>query len=212
MDENLLSDYLLRHIDAEPNELKVIARNAQVRLLHGDMISGHLQGRLLKMITHMINPSQILELGTFIGYSALCFAEALGSDGVVHTIEIDDELEDVIVENLSRSPFGNKVKLHIGDAMSIINKFEDNSFQLVFVDADKRLYWDYFEAVLPKLSSGGVIIADNTLWHGKVIEPVKSNDWQTKAIIEFNEKLAADQRVEKVILPMRDGITLIRKK
>ena len=212
MDENLLSDYLLRHIDAEPSELKVIARNAQVRLLHGDMISGHLQGRLLKMITHMINPSQILELGTFIGYSALCFAEALGSGGVVHTIEIDDELEDVIVENLSRSPFGNKVKLHIGDAMSIINKFEDNSFQLVFVDADKRLYWDYFEAVLPKLSSGGVIIADNTLWHGKVIEPVKSNDWQTKAIIEFNEKLAADQRVEKVILPMRDGITLIRKK
>lgn len=212
MDESLLSDYLLSHIDSEPDELKVIARNAQVKLLHGDMISGHLQGRLLKMITHMINPTQILELGTFIGYSALCFAEALDSDGVVHTIEIDDELEDLIIDNLAMSPHGEKVKLHIGDAMSIIDNFEDNSFQLVFIDADKRLYWDYFEAILPKVASGGFVIADNTLWHGKVIEPVKSNDWQTKAILEFNEKLAADQRVDKVILPMRDGITLIRKK
>lgn len=212
MDDNLLSEYLHDHIEAEPEWLKAIARNAQVKLLHGDMISGHLQGRFLKMITQMINPTQILELGTFIGYSALCFAEALDDAGVVHTIEIDDELEDLIIDNLAMSPHGGKVNLHIGDAMSIIGQFEDNCFELAFVDADKRLYWDYFEALLPKLVSGGFVIVDNTLWHGKVVEPVKSNDWQTKAIIEFNERLANDKRVEKVILPMRDGITLVRKK
>lgn len=212
MDDSLLNEYILNHIDPEPTELKNMARSARVKLLHGDMVSGHLQGRMLKMITQMINPKQVLELGTFIGYSALCFAEALDSDGIVHTIEINDELEDVITDNLEQSPHGSKVKLHIGDALSIINEFDDNSFELVFVDANKRLYWQYYEALLPKVTSGGFIIADNTLWYGKIVESVKSNDWQTKAILEFNDKLAKDNRVEKVILPIRDGITLIRKK
>lgn len=212
MDENSLSDYIINHIDPEPDELKLISRSAQVKLLHGDMVSGHLQGRLLKMIAQMINPKQVLELGTFVGYSALCFAEALDEDGVVHTIEIDDELEDIIRENLSKSAYGNKVNLHIGDALSIIHSFDNENFELVFVDADKRLYWEYLEAILPKVVSGGFIIVDNTLWYGKVIETVKSNDWQTKAIIEFNDRLAKDSRVEKIILPLRDGITFIRKK
>lgn len=212
MDLNLLDEYILNHIDKEPDELKEISRNARVNLLHGDMVSGHLQGRLLKIITQMIKPKQVLELGTFIGYSALCFAEAMDDEGLVHTIEIDDELEDLIKHNLSLSPFGSKVKLYIGDAIDVVSQFEENSLDLVFIDADKRLYWDYFQMTLSKVVSGGFIIADNTLWYGKVVEPVKSNDWQTKAIIEFNEKLANDNRVEKVILPMRDGITLIRKK
>ncbi len=212
MDDSLLNEYILNHIDAEPIELKQMARSARVRLLHGDMVSGHLQGRMLKMITQMINPKQVLELGTFIGYSALCFAEALADDGLVHTIEIDDELEELITENLSKSPYGSKVRLHVGDALSIINEFDDGSFDLVFVDADKRLYWEYFELLLPKVANGGFMIVDNTLWYGKVVEPVKSNDWQTKAILEFNDKLSADERVEKVILPIRDGLTLIRKK
>ncbi len=212
MDEKPIEKYILSHIDSEPEALQKIARDARVRLLHGDMVSGHLQGRLLKMMAQMINPKQILELGTFIGYSALCFAEALDIDGVVHTIEIDDELEDIIKLNLSLSPHGEKVKLYIGDALEIIDEFEDDSFQLVFIDADKRQYWEHYERVLPKVSKGGFIFADNTLWYGKVVDPVKSNDWQTKAILDFNKRLSTDSRVEKVILPIRDGITLIRKK
>ncbi len=212
MDGKSIEEYILKHSDSEPEVLQKISRDARVRLIHGDMVSGHLQGRMLKMLAQMINPKQILELGTFIGYSALCFAEALNDDGIIHSVEVDDELEDIIRKNLSLSPHGEKVKLYIGDALDIIDEFENDSFELVFIDANKRLYWDYFEKVLPKIKTGGFILADNTLWYGKILDQVKSNDWQTKAILEFNDRLSKDQRVEKVILPIRDGITLIRKK
>lgn len=212
MNFDSLEDYILSHIDAEPELLKQISRETHVRILHAGMISGHLQGRILKMFAQMIRPKKVLEIGTFVGYSALCLAEALGQNGEIHTIEIDDELEDFILNNFAKSGYKDKIKLHIGDASEIIGGFDADVFDLVFIDADKKLYWEYFEMVLPKVKSGGFIIADNTLWYGKVIERVKSNDWATRSILDFNERLVKDDRVEKVILPIRDGLTLIRKK
>lgn len=206
-----VEDYITEHIDREPDLLKQIDREAKLKLLHGNMISGHLQGRLLKMLVHMVRPNRVLEIGTFTGYSALCMAEALEEGASLHTIEIDDELEDIILENFKRSVFSDKIILHIGDANVISEQFENDYFDLVYMDGDKRDYWSYFETVLSKIKKGGFIIADNTLWYGKVVEPVKSNDWQTKGIIYFNNKLKSDERVEKVILPLRDGLTLIRK-
>ncbi len=208
----VLEEYILSHSDPEPELLKEMHRDAQVNLLHGRMISGHLQGRLLKMFAQMVRPRQVLELGTYTGYSAICLAEGLDDGARVHTIEIDDEMSDFIEKYLNRSEQKDKIKLYFGDALQIIPKFEDEFFDLVFVDADKRLYGEYFELTLPKVRKGGFILADNTLWDGKVLEEPESNDWQTKGIQEFNERLAADERVEKVILPVRDGLTLIRKK
>ena len=210
--DSKLEEYILSHIDAEPGVLKKIDRDAHVKLLRTSMISGHLQGRFLKMLTQMIRPERILEIGTFIGYSTLCFAEGLEENAEVHTIEIDDELEGYIRSNFAQSEFGNKIKLHIGDALQIIPKFEEESFDLAFIDADKEQYWKYFETTLPKIRKGGFILVDNTLWYGKVVEEVESNDWATQGILEFNRKLANDDRVEKVILPIRDGVTIIRKK
>jgi predicted O-methyltransferase YrrM len=206
-----IDDYITEHIDQEPDLLKHIYREAQLKLLHGNMSSGHLQGRLLKMLVHMVSPNKVLEIGTFTGYSALCMAEALDDEATLHTIEIDDEVEDLILSNFSQSLFGEKIVLHIGDANEVVQQFENNFFDLVYIDGNKRDYWLNFESVLPKTKKGGFIIADNTLWHGKVVEQVKSNDWQTKGILEFNNKLKCDDRVEKVILPLRDGLTLIRK-
>lgn len=208
----LIDNYIIDHIDQEPDLLKHIHRETQVKMLHGNMISGHLQGRLLKMLVHMIRPKKILEIGTFTGYSALCMAEALEDDATLHTIEIDDEMEDIILNNFNKTPLGEKIELYIGDANKVILQFENSSFDLVYIDGNKRDYWLNFETVLPKIKKGGFVIADNTLWHGKVVEKVKSNDWQTKGILEFNNKLKNDDRVEKVILPLRDGLTLIRKK
>ena len=207
-----LEEYILSHIDAEPDFLKKIDRDAHVKLLRTSMISGHLQGRLLKMLTRMVRPERVLEIGTFVGYSALCFAEGVEENGEVHTIEIDDELEDYIRSNFAKSELGNKIKLHIGDAMQIIPEFEDESFGLAFIDADKELYWEYFETTLPKIRKGGFILVDNTLWYGKVVEKVESSDRATQGILNFNERVVNDDRVEKVILPIRDGITVIRKK
>lgn len=207
-----IEEYILSHIDAEPEVLKKIDRDAHMKLLQGNMTSGHLQGRFLKMITQMIRPKRVLEIGTFVGYSALCFAEGLVEGSELHTIEIDDELEDRIRNNFAQSEHGNKIILHIGDALDILSGFPDESFDLAFLDADKEDYCLHYEDTLPKIRKGGFILVDNTLWYGKVIEEVKSNDWATRAILDFNRKLADDDRVEKVILPLRDGLTLIRKK
>lgn len=206
-----LEDYILSHSDAEPAYLAKVNRATHVKLINPRMCSGHLQGRVLNMFCHMVQPKYILELGTFTGYSALCMAEALPEDGVLHTIECDDELEDFILENFAGSGHGHKIKLHIGDALKEIEKLTD-SFDLVFIDADKREYLDYYEAVLPKLRTGGFILADNTLWDGKVLKTVDSNDKQTIEIMRFNDFVATDIRVEKVMLPLRDGLTIIRKK
>ncbi len=209
---SLLEEYILAHSDAEPELLKKIERDTHVKMLQTNMNSGHLQGRLLKMLTQMIRPRRILEIGTFVGYSALCFAEGLEDGSELHTIEIDDEIEDLARANFALSKHGHKITLHIGDAMDILSSFSDESFDMAFMDGDKKAYWDHYEALLPKLRSGGFILADNTLWYGKVVQKVPSNDHSTLGILDFNQKLSGDNRVEKVILPIRDGLTLIRKK
>ena len=205
-----IEQYILAHIDPEGEVLERLNRDVHVNLLRPRMLSGHLPGRMLKMLCRMIRPTSVLEIGTYAGYSALCMAEALGEDATIDTIEIDDELEDFIQKHLDDSPYGNKVSLHFGDAFDIIPML-DKSFDLVFIDADKRSYSDYFDLVFDKVNAGGFIIADNTLWDGKVLETPDENDAQTIGILNFNKKIAADTRVEKVILPLRDGITLIHK-
>ncbi len=207
-----LNDYILNHIDAEPEHLYRLERDTHLRLLYSRMCSGHLQGRLLKMLVRMAKPERILELGTFSGYSAQCLAEGLLSDDAqVHTIEIEDELEDFLRQHFADSPVGHRIHLHIGDASQILPQL-NLMFDLVFIDANKRHYPQYYELVLPWLTPGGFIIADNTLWDGKVAEPHAKIDPQTEGILSFNQMVAADPRVEKVIIPVRDGLTIIYKK
>lgn len=206
-----LQKYIEDHIDAEPEHLHRLERRTNIHLINGRMCSGHLQGRLLKMLVSMIAPHDVLELGTFSGYSALCIAEALHDGATIHTVEADDELEDFIREAIASAPCGERIQLHIGDALSFAKGCKPESFDLIFMDADKRQYADYYEACLPLLRPGGYIIADNTLWDGHVVEPDHFNDRQTASIRLFNDIVAADPRVEKVIIPLRDGLTLIRK-
>ncbi|HNX11768.1 MAG TPA: O-methyltransferase [Paludibacteraceae bacterium] len=206
-----IDDYILQHIDPEPEYLTRLNRETWIRMLNPIMCSGHLQGRVLSMLCKMIQPVHALELGTFTGYSALCIAESLPENGELDTIESDDELEEFILRNFEKTPFEDKINLLIGNALDIIPTL-DKTYDLVFIDADKREYEAYYEAVLPKIRQGGFILADNTLWSGKVVEKVHQNDQQTLGILRFNELIATDNRVEKVILPLRDGLTLIRKK
>jgi len=206
-----LEDYILSHGDAEPEYLARINRKTHLRMINPRMLSGHLQGRMLSMLSKMILPDCILEIGTFTGYSALCLAEGLSAKGKLHTIERDDELEDFILENINGSDYKDKIELHIGDAITLIPQI-DALFDLVFIDADKREYKAYYETVLPKVRKGGIILVDNTLWDGKVLKKADSNDEQTKAIQLFNDMIAVDQKIEKLILPLRDGLTMIRKK
>lgn len=206
-----IEDYILQHTDPEPEYLTQLNRETWIRMLNPIMCSGHLQGRVLSMLCKMIQPVYALELGTFTGYSALCIAESLPENGELDTIESDDELEEFILRNFKKTPFEDKINLLIGNALEIIPTL-DKTYDLVFIDADKREYEAYYEAVLPKIRQGGFILADNTLWSGKVVEKVHQNDQQTLGILRFNELIATDNRVEKVILPLRDGLTLIRKK
>lgn len=205
-----IEEYVERHIDAEPDYLAYIDHEAHVMLLNPRMSAGHVQGRLLSMLAHMVRPRNILEIGTFVGYSALCMAEALPPDGCLHTIEVDDELEDHIRGNLAMSEHGKKIVLHIGDALDVIPQI-DECFDLVYIDADKRDYVAYYDAVFDKLNPGAFILVDNTLWGGKIVQALERGDRQTAEIQHFNEMIAADNRVEKVILPVRDGLTIIRK-
>ncbi len=206
-----LEHYLRSHSDQEPELLQALSRDTQANLINGRMVSGHLQGRFLVMLCRMIRPSRILELGTFTGYSALCLAEGSPKDTEIHSIEQNDELEERIRNWFSKSECGSNIQLHIGDARSIIPTIE-GQFDLVFLDLDKRNYLECYEAVLPKVQPGGFILVDNTLWGEKVLEENPSNDPQTLAIIKFNDYLAKDNRIEKVMLPLRDGITLVYKK
>lgn len=206
-----LDGYILSHSDEEGALLSALNRDANVNLLRPRMLSGHLQGRILKMFCRMLRPRRILEIGTYTGYATLCLAEGLEPDGMIHTIEINDEMEDFIRKYLDRSSYQERVRVHFGDAMEIIPRLEE-VFDLVFIDADKRLYSDYYDLVFPKVRPGGLILADNTLWDGKVIEEVHPADKQTQGILMFNDKIKQDDRVEKVILPLRDGLTMIWKK
>lgn len=206
-----LDEYVELHSECESDALYQINRRAHLQLINPRMISGPMQGRLLAMLCHMIQPKRIIELGTFAGYSAICMAEALAPDGVLHSIEYDDELEDFIRQNIALAGMSQKIVLHIGKALDIIPLMHD-TFDLAFIDADKREYSAYFDALFPKIRKGGFILADNTLWDNKVLQAIEHNDAQTYAIDQFNKKIAADPRVEKIILPLRDGISIIRKK
>lgn len=206
-----IESYILSHSDEEGSLLAALNRDANVNLLRPRMLSGHLQGRILKMFCRMLKPKRVLEIGTYTGYATLCMAEALEKDAEIHTLEINDEMEDFIRKYVSQSPDKDKIKLYFGDAMEIIPAM-DESFDLVFIDADKRLYSDYYNLIFDKLPAGALILADNTLWDGKVLDPLHPADKQTAGILAFNDKIKADQRVEKVILPLRDGLTMIWKK
>ncbi len=206
-----VDDYILQHIEPEPEYLYRLWRATNIHLLHGRMASGHLQGRLLKMIVQMIRPKNILEVGTFSGYSALCMAEGLEEGGKVYTFEINDEQEDFTRPWIQDSPHGDKVSFIIGDAITEAPKL-GITFDLAFIDGDKRTYRETYEMVLSILRPGGFILADNTLWDGHVVDPHYQHDSQTMGIETFNDYLMKDQRVEQVILPLRDGLTLIRKR
>lgn len=208
--EELLEQYITEHIDPEGDYLHRLYRATNLHLLYGRMASGHLQGRLLKMLVTMIRPHAILEIGTYSGYSALCLAEGLPEDGVLHTVEVNDEQEDFTRPWFEGSDYSDKIHFHIGDALEVVPKL-GMEFDLVFIDADKRRYKDYYEMVMKWLKPGGYIIADNTLWDGHVVEPDHQHDPQTRGIMEFNDMVANDKRVEKVIIPVRDGLTIIRR-
>lgn len=205
-----LDEYINSHISPEPKELYRIDRLTNLRLVNGRMCSGHIQGRMLKMLTSMAQPKRALELGTFSGYSALCIAEGMPEGGAIDTIEVDDELEDFIRENLASSPHGEKVRLHIGDALEMMQQWDNDEFDLIFIDADKRKYVDYFNRAIDLVKTGGYILADNTLWDGHVVETCRHSA-QTQGIIDFNNLVANHPRVETAILPLRDGLTILRK-
>lgn len=211
MEQDNIEQYILSHIDEEGDLLKNLNRDAHVNLLRPRMISGHLQGRLLKMFCRMIQPKYILEIGTYTAYATLCLAEGASDDAEIHTIEVNDELEDFVMKHLHKSKLKDKIHLHIGDAIQIIPTI-DCIFDLVFIDANKRHYCEYYDLIFDKVRPGGLIIADNTLWDGKVLEIPHPTDKQTIGIQAFNDMLEKDNRVEKVILPIRDGLTLIWKK
>lgn len=212
--DSKIEEYISQHIDREPDNLHRLYRRVNTELLYSRMCSGHLQGRLLKMLTRMIRPHRVLELGTYAGYSALCIAEGLADDtDRVDTIELEDELEDFIRRALDESEYGARVRLHIGDALELLPALlDENSYDMVYIDANKRHYVEYFNLLAERLPSGAFILADNTLWDGKVADTVEHHDAQTRGITAFNDLVASDDRVEKVILPLRDGLTLIYKK
>lgn len=205
-----IDEYILGHIDEEPEYLYRLYRATNIYMLHGRMASGHLQGRLLKMLVQMIRPKNILEVGTFSGYSALCMAEGLEEGGKLYTFEINDEQEDFTRPWIENSPVAEKIAFIIGDAISEAPKL-GVTFDMAFIDGDKRTYKETYEMVLSILRPGGFILADNTLWDGHVVDPAYQKDQQTRGIETFNDYIANDDRVEKVILPLRDGLTLIRK-
>jgi predicted O-methyltransferase YrrM len=209
--DEAIEAYILQHMDEESDYLKALYRQTHVKLINPRMTSGHLQGRLLKMLVQMVRPQRVLEIGTFTGYSALCMAEGLEEGAMLHTYEIDDELEDFTRPWIEGSPHGHKVCFHIGNALNEVPHLGE-TFDLVFMDGDKRQYMQYYEMVMQHTTPNAIILADNTLWDGHVVDKAYENDRQTNAINEFNAYLAADQRVEKFILPLRDGLTMIRKK
>jgi len=207
-----LDEYIRSHIDPEGDYLHRLWRDTQLRLSYGQMASGHVQGRLLKMFTQMIRPRLVVELGTFSGYSALCIAEGLEPGAVLHTFEVYDEQEDFTRPWIEGSGYTDRIQLHIGDALDLIPEMGLSDIDMAFIDADKRHYMDFYEMLLPRMRQGGFILADNTLWYGHVVEDsTRESDLQTLGIKRFNDFLAKDQRVEKVIVPVRDGLTLIRK-
>ena len=206
-----LDDYVVRHSEEEPALLKALTRETYQKVLQPRMLSGHYQGRILSVLSKLIRPKTILELGTFTGYSALCLAEGLDKNGVLHTIDINEELVDFQKRYFDKSDYGAQIVQHLGSALDIIPTIE-TTFDLVFMDADKPNYINYFHQIIDKLNPGGVILSDNVLWSGKVIEPLDPSDISTKIVLEYNILLKEDSRLETVLLPIRDGLTISIKK
>ena len=207
--EKKLDEYILSHIDAEGDYLHALWRDTQLRLSYGQMASGHLQGRVLKMLIEMVKPLKVLEIGTYSGYSTLCMAEGLTDGAELHTFEIFDENEDFLRQWIGGSAYKDKIHLHIGDALQLVPQMKD-VWDFAYIDADKREYVAYYEMLLPLMRPGGFIVADNTLWYGRVLETARESDVQTRGVQAFNDLVADDCRVEKVMLPLRDGLTIIR--
>lgn len=210
LDENL-DNYVCAHSEDEPKILKELNRDTHVNVLKPRMLSGHFQGRVLSMLSHMIQPNDILEIGTYTGYSAICLAEGMKHGGHLLTIDKNEELEDMVKDYIQKSGNQDRIKPVIGDAMTLIPELK-REFDIVFIDADKSNYINYYNMVFDKVRSGGYIIFDNVLWSGKVLEEIKPNDKDTKVLVELNQMIHEDNRVQEVLLPIRDGLLIARKK
>ena len=204
-----LENYIEQHSEKEPKLLAALNKETYQKVLLPRMLSGHFQGRVLSMLSKLIRPVNVLEIGTYTGYSALCLCEGMQETGILHTIDIKEELVDFQRKHFDKSPWGNQIVQHLGEALDIIPTL-DAKFDLVFIDADKENYINYFELIVPKMNKGGIILSDNVLWSGKVLEPLQKNDISTKILLEYNILLKNDPRVETVLLPIRDGLTVSR--
>jgi caffeoyl-CoA O-methyltransferase len=204
-----LENYIEQHSEKEPELLAALNKETYQKVLLPRMLSGHFQGRVLSMLAKLIRPVNILEIGTYTGYSALCLCEGMQENGTLHTIDIKEELVDFQRKHFDKSPWGNQIVQHLGEALDIIPTL-DAKFDLVFIDADKENYINYFEMIIPKMNKGGIILSDNVLWSGKVLEPLNPKDGSTKILLEYNLMLKNDPRVETVLLPIRDGLTVSR--
>ena len=207
---NKIEDYIRKNSSKEPEILKDLNKETHLKVLNPRMLSGHIQGRFLSIITKLIKPKKILEIGTYTGYSAICMAEGLIEKGIIHTIDINEELVSIQNKYFAKSKCNNSIIQHVGDARSTIKSINEK-FDLVFLDADKENYTEYYELVIEKVKKGGLIIADNVLWTGKVVEPKKDDDELTQYLIDFNKMINEDDRVENIILPLRDGLNVILK-
>ncbi|CDN30127.1 O-methyltransferase family protein [C1] [Mucinivorans hirudinis] len=209
-----IEQYILDHISPEAGVLKELDRATHLKILQPRMLSGHLQGELLKMLVEIINPKRVLELGTFTGYSAVCMARGLGEGAHLHTIEIDDELESIATEFIEKAGVRDKVVQYFGSALDVVPRICDEPFDVIFIDADKREYTAYYQMIMScgAVRKGTIILADNVLWNGKVVEEVSANDLYTQGVLNFNKMVVEDCRVEKIILPLRDGLSIIRVK
>ena len=207
---NKIEDYIRKNSSKEPEILKDLNKETHLKVLNPRMLSGHIQGRFLSIITKLIKPKKILEIGTYTGYSAICMAEGLVENGIIHTIDINEELVSIQNKYFAKSKCNNSIIQHVGDARNIIKSINEK-FDLVFLDADKENYIEYYELVIEKVKKGGLIIADNVLWTGKVVEPEKDDDELTQYLIDFNKMINEDDRVENIILPLRDGLNVILK-
>lgn len=204
-----LENYIQDNSENEPKVLQELTRETHLKVIQPRMITGHFQGRVLSMLSKIIHPKYILEIGTYTGYSAICLAEGLAKEGELHTIDVNEELVHIQRKYFDKSTQGNQIIQHTGDALDIIPNL-DISFDLIFIDAEKKMYDSYFEAVIQKTKPGGIILSDNVLWSGKVVEPLDRKDRATKVLLDYNRKLKEDPRIETVLLPIRDGLTLSR--
>lgn len=206
-----LENYVNAHTENEPELLQELQRQTHLKVLQPRMLSGHFQGRFLSLLAKMLRPKTILEIGTYTGYATLCLAEGLAAEGTIDTIDVNEELESIQQQFFNQSEYAAQIHTHIGRALDIIPQL-NKTFDLVFIDADKENYIHYYEMVVPMMRSGGIILSDNVLWSGKVLEEVKANDRSTQALLAYNQRLKEDERVETVLLPIRDGLTLTRVK